>query len=64
VVGAAFALLDDRTVLAIAALPGETYKVEGLTVKETTTDGLRLLAVVDADDPGVASQQLALTLRW
>jgi hypothetical protein len=67
VVGAAVALLDDDTVLAVAALPplaGTPPKVEGLAVRESTADGLRLLAVVDADDPAVPSQQLELDLRW
>lgn len=67
VVGAALALLDDHGVLATAALPGSgrgAYKVEGLAVLETTADGLRLLAVVDDDDPAAASEQLTLRLRW
>ena len=67
VVGAAVALLDDDTVLAVAALPalaGTPPKVEGLAVREPTADGVRLLAVVDADDPAVPSQQLDLDLRW
>jgi hypothetical protein len=67
VVGAALALLDDDRVLATAALPAPpagAYKVEGLAVVEATADGLRLLAVTDADDPAAASQQLALRVRW
>jgi hypothetical protein len=67
VVGAALVLLDDDGVLASAAIPGSGHgapKVEGLAVRETTTDGLRLLAVVDEDDPTAASQQLTLRLRW
>lgn len=67
VVGAALALLDDDGVLAIAELPasaGGAYKVEGLAVCETTLDGLLLLAVVDADEPAAASEQLALRLHW
>lgn len=67
VVGAALALLDDREVLAVAALPapaGEIHKVEGLAVRATTADGLRLLAVSDDDDPAVASRQLAVRLTW
>jgi hypothetical protein len=67
VVGAALALLDDTGVLDVARLPdagGFAYKVEGLAVREATGDGLRILAVVDADDPATASQQLALRLRW
>jgi len=67
VVGSALALLDDREVVAVAELPGSAggaYKVEGLAVRETTTDGVRLLAVVDADDPLVSSEQLELRLHW
>jgi hypothetical protein len=67
VVGSALALLDDTGVLAIAAIPDSGHgapKVEGLTVHATTVDGLRLFAVVDADDPTVASELLALRLRW
>jgi len=67
VIAAALALLDDDGVLAIAELPASAdgpYKVEGLTVSEVTHDGLRLLAVVDADDPFAASHQLTLRLRW
>jgi hypothetical protein len=67
VVGSALALLDDEGVLAIAAIPDSgrgAPKVEGLTVHATTADGLRLLAVVDADDPAVPSEQLTLRVRW
>jgi hypothetical protein len=67
VVGAAVALLVDDAVVAVAELPalsGSVPKVEGLTVREETADGVRLLAVVDADDPGVPSQELELSLRW
>ncbi len=67
VVGAAVALLDDGAVLAVAELPapaGGVLKVEGLAVRSATDDGARLLAVVDADDPRVPSQELELSLRW
>ncbi len=67
VVGAALALLDGDDVLAVAALPqidATDHKVEGLAVREITADGLRLLAVVDADDPTAASAELALRVRW
>ncbi|GIM93157.1 DUF6910 family protein [Paractinoplanes toevensis] len=63
VAGAALALLDDDGVVAMCALPGP-YKVEGLAISETATDGLGLIAVVDADDPAVPSQRLALRLWW
>jgi hypothetical protein len=61
VVGAALALLDDEHVLEVAELP-ESIKVEGLAIRGTTPDGLRLVAVVDVDDPATASQELDLYL--
>ncbi|MEV6491204.1 hypothetical protein AB0M20_21710 [Actinoplanes sp. NPDC051633] len=67
VVGAALALLDDRAVRAVAelpVLPGGVPKVEGLAVRETNADGMRLLAVVDADDPAAPSEALEISLRW
>jgi hypothetical protein len=67
VVGSALALLDDDGPVASVPLPGSPagpYKVEGLAVRETTADGLRLLAVTDADDPDVASELLELHLTW
>ncbi|WP_433303604.1 DUF6910 family protein [Actinoplanes sp. CA-030573] len=62
VVGAALALLDDDGVVATAGL-GLT-KVEGIAVRTVTDDGLELVAVVDADDPDVPSEHLALRLWW
>jgi hypothetical protein len=67
VVGSALALLDDDGVLASVAMPGAAagpYKVEGLAIREATADGLRLLAVTDADDPAAPSELLTLRLRW
>ena len=67
VVGAVMALLDDRGVIDVAPVPESgsgAFKVEGLAVLEVTPDGLRLLAVVDADDPDAASAELSLRLRW
>ncbi len=71
VVGTALALLapdrDDDAVLSMEPLPvvdGVVHKVEGLGLREVLPDGVRLLAVVDADDPEAASKQLALTVRW
>jgi hypothetical protein len=67
VVGAALALLDDEAVVAVAELPatdGVAPKVEGLAVREASPDGVRLLAVVDVDDPLVPSQALEITLQW
>ena len=67
VVATALALVDDTAVLAVAALPevdGEPHKVEGLVVLETLPDGVRLLAVVDGDDPDAPSPELVLRIRW
>ena len=67
VVATALALVDDTAVLAIAPLPevdGEPHKVEGLVVLETLPDGVRLLAVVDGDDPDAPSPELVLRVRW
>jgi hypothetical protein len=67
VVAAALALLDGETVLAAAelpALPGGVPKVEGVASRGTVPGGVRLWAVVDADDPAVPSRLLALTLWW
>ena len=63
VVGAALAVLGDGGVLDAAEFP-VTAKVEGLAIGEPAADGLRLLAVVDADDPEVPSHWLELLLRW
>jgi hypothetical protein len=67
VVAAALALLDDTGVVDVVTLPdvgGRAAKVEGLAVREVTGDGIRILGVVDADDPTVPSHQLALRLYW
>ncbi|WP_328468137.1 hypothetical protein OHA21_50995 [Actinoplanes sp. NBC_00393] len=63
VVGAAIALLDDARVLAVAELPAAD-KIEGLAVRDVTTGGVELLAVVDADDPLIPSRRLDLRVRW
>lgn len=67
VVGAGLALLDENSVLDMAPLPefeGTIHKVEGLALSETTDDGLRLMAVVDADDADAPSTELALRVLW
>ena len=67
VVAAALALLDDDEVLDRATLPdveGVVQKVEGLGVLELLDDGVRLLAVVDADDPQAPSVELVLRVAW
>ncbi len=67
VVATALALVDDTAVLAVAPLPevdGQPHKVEGLVVLKTLADGVRLLAVVDGDDPDAPSPELVLRVRW
>ena len=67
VVASAVALLDGDDLLSIAVLPeveGEVAKVEGLAIVESGPDGAQLLAVVDDDDPDVASLALTLRLDW
>ncbi|SNS96404.1 DUF6910 family protein [Actinoplanes regularis] len=67
VVAAALALIEGETVLATAelsALPGGVPKVEGVALRDTIPGGVRLWAVVDADDPAMPSRLLALTLWW
>jgi hypothetical protein len=63
VVGAAMAVFDGDTVLAMAELSG-AGKVEGIALRETVPGGLRLWAVVDADDPAVPSALLTLHVKW
>ena len=67
VVAAALALLDNDRVAAVTALPQRgdaVQKVEGLAVHSADREGVRLLAVVDADDPDVASTLLHLRVLW
>ena len=67
VVGTAIALVSGDDPLAIAQLAapdGTVHKVEGLGLREVRDDGVRLLAVVDADDPLVPSAQLSIAVRW
>ncbi|MGY1602579.1 DUF6910 family protein [Geodermatophilus sp. SYSU D00815] len=63
VVATALALVDDADVLAVAPIAevgGRVHKVEGLALREVRGDEVRLLAVVDADDPGQPSAELEL----
>ena len=63
VVAAALVLVDGERVLATVAFPepdGVVHKVEGLALREVRDGAVRLLAVVDADDPGTPSLELAL----
>ena len=67
VVGSALALLDDDGVLATVALPGSgpgPTRWRAWRSARRPPDGLRLLAVIDADDPAAASELLTLRLRW
>jgi hypothetical protein len=67
VVGAALALLDDETVLAVAAVPDGAdgpYKIEGLALRGLDAAGVSLAAVVDADDPDLPSSLLDVRLHW
>jgi hypothetical protein len=65
VVGSALALLDGDDVVDLVELPrldGQVAKVEGLAVVAEAADRLELVAVVDADDPGVPSLLLDLVV--
>lgn len=67
VVAAALALLDNDRVMAVTVLPhrgAEVQKVEGLALHGADRDGVRLLAVVDADDPDTPSALLRLRVLW
>lgn len=63
---AALAVLSGSEVAAWTLLPadaaGRIPKVEGLAILTESPDRVELLAVVDADDPSVASPALHLTL--
>jgi hypothetical protein len=64
VVGSALVRIEDGVVVDQAALPlvrGEVAKVEGLMLLDADPGGVRLLAVVDQDEPTEPS--LAMTLR-
>ncbi|PZA22718.1 hypothetical protein DMO24_03660 [Modestobacter versicolor] len=63
VVATALALVDGDDVVAVAPLPevgGRVHKVEGLGLVDVRGDEVRLLAVVDDDDPDVPSTELDL----
>lgn len=63
VVATALALLDGTEVLAVAQIPevdGQVHKVEGLALRGVRGGEIRLLAVVDNDDPEVPSAELDL----
>lgn len=51
---------------AVAPLPvvdGVVHEVEGPALREVLPDGARLTAVVAADDPAAAAEELALPVR-
>ncbi len=63
VVATALALVDDVDVLDVAPIPevgGHVHKIEGLALQEVGSDVVRLLAVVDVDNPEVPSAELHL----
>ena len=66
VVAAALALVEGDDLVDVVALPdvhGEVAKVEGLAVMEQGDGAVRLLAVVDDDDPDKPSTCLELRVR-
>lgn len=67
VVGSVLATIEGGAVVDAAPVPevaGGIRKVEGLTVLDHHDHGVRVLAVVDADDPGEASLALHLRVDW
>lgn len=67
VVAAALVLLDPdgtATTVPLSADGPGVHKVEGLGVRGVDPDGVDLVAVVDADDPDLASTELLLRVRW
>ena len=53
-----------RPLRVLPEVAGVVQKVEGLGLLELLDDGVRLLAVVDADDPTQPSRELVLRVRW
>ncbi|CAA9323030.1 MAG: hypothetical protein AVDCRST_MAG29-560 [uncultured Nocardioidaceae bacterium] len=67
VVGSALASIENGEVRDMAPLPyvdEEPPKVEGLSVLEHDGTTARVLATVDADDPGAPSLAVHLHVRW
>jgi hypothetical protein len=66
VVATALALVDDEEVVAVAPIPeveGHVHKVEGLALRQLDAGEVRLLAVVDDDDPGTPSTAIDLRVE-
>ncbi|RBY95029.1 hypothetical protein DQ244_04605 [Blastococcus sp. TBT05-19] len=66
VVATAIALLDGERVLAVAPIPevdGHVHKVEGLALRGIDGSTVRLLAVVDDDDPATPAAELDLRVE-
>lgn len=67
VAGSVLATIETGSVVDAAPVPevaGRIRKIEGLTVLDSHDRGARVLAVVDADDPGEASLALRLRVDW
>jgi hypothetical protein len=67
VVGAVLLVLDDDRLVATGPVPvvdGAVPKVEGLALLEQTGNTMRVVAVVDDDDPQAASAELVLRLTF
>lgn len=66
IVGSAIALIDHHGVVDVMQLPrapdGPVWKVEGLGFRSMTGNRIRLLAVVDQDDPDESSVALSMSL--
>ena len=63
VIATALVLVEDTAVLAVAPIPevdGHLHKIEGLALREMRDGQVRLLAVVDDDDPDVPSAEIDL----
>ncbi|WRL65197.1 hypothetical protein U6N30_05870 [Blastococcus brunescens] len=66
VVATALALVDGERVVDVAPLPevdGHVHKVEGLALRRVDDSGVRLLAVVDDDDPSAPSSTIDLRVE-
>jgi hypothetical protein len=67
VVAAGLVVVDGAVAVDRAPFPmvaGAVPKVEGLALDRVLADGVRVVGVVDADDPALASLALTLRIRW